>query len=40
MEIRGKDTVKNSTYKLSRDMKIAISKYAPESEIIENIIMN
>lgn len=34
MKIRGKDTIKKSTYKLSRDMKIAISEYAPESEIM------
>ncbi|MCR5786112.1 MAG: DEAD/DEAH box helicase [Acholeplasmatales bacterium] len=34
MKIRGKDTAKKSTYKLSRDMKIAISEYAPESEIM------
>ena len=34
MKIRGKDTAKKSTYKLSRDMKVAISEYAPESEIM------
>lgn len=39
MKIRGKDTVKNSTYKLSRDMKIAISEYAPESEIMVDKIV-
>ena len=39
MKIRGKDTPKKSTYKLSRDMKIAISEYAPESEIMVDKIV-